>query len=782
MVTFIAFKNLKKRKAYSIIIFSLILIASILLITSLSVFSFANQKMDKTKALLHTPDSIYRFFTKDYNPMYYTWYRNNNHVQEVEVSSSLYFSEAKLGDSRNGNYDFGYIFINPYQEKQKIDEINVIEQKIVELSKGEILLPYVLNQTKNVQIGDNVKITIKDITYHYKVKGFVEDIMFGSSITIVKQIWLSEADYNLILKPLAEDDNLITTLKVIYHPNSQQNIIEEQFETEFSPEILSSLNYSLAKSSTMSVINLILAIMIFFAIFLILIAVMVMRYAILVAIEADYTEIGIMKALGLNANQIYLITILPYLFLSLLGTILSLAVSAIMIPIIGKLLLNSTGLVWDGKLNIIYSILAIFIIMILITCYATLIARKTKKISPVTAIRQGSSPPNFSIVKSFTLTKVKRFPFIFTLALKQMITKYKHYIMLLIVAILLTFPLIFGGALTNLFSDSTKAMEIIGLEPMDLSFSIDKNNNIDQVINELQARGKNNIENIILINQTELQIDKHKIMTFVSADFNELKTANIFKGRNPTQQNEIALTPTLAKTLNKKIGDTLTIKNALNKTENFQIVGIFQSVEYGGETARINISGMKHLDPEFVLNEVYLYLKKGTSVDSVISDLSCNYGSKLNSIVNQQKSMANIFEPINESLQLVVKLLFIISSVIVILVTFLITNIIVFREKKEMGILKAIGFASNQIRRQLVYRLLIISFIGIIIGILFTTLLSGPLFMLLLKQFGIAKITLQFNSSEIIIQALIILMITYLTGWFVTHKIRNIEPYELINE
>lgn len=84
MVTFIALKNLKKRKAYSIIIFSLILIASILLITSLSVFSFANQKMDKTKALLHTPDSIYRFFTKDYNPMYYTWYRNKDKLVNMD--------------------------------------------------------------------------------------------------------------------------------------------------------------------------------------------------------------------------------------------------------------------------------------------------------------------------------------------------------------------------------------------------------------------------------------------------------------------------------------------------------------------------------------------------------------------------------------------------------------------------------------------------------------------------------------------------------------------------
>ncbi len=777
----LVFQNMKKRKGYQIIIFVLIFIASLLLTTSLSIYEHTNHLMDDTAQTLKTPQSEYFYLKNDYKDSYFDWFKANQNVTDVETTNALYFSDSILKDNKNGDYEFGYIYINEFQENQTIDHLKVIGDTVNSLNKGEIILPNIIKQTKGINVGDEITLTFNNQDYKFKVKGFVEDIMLGSSMTIAKQIWISPDDYENLFLPQANDNNQVTQLKVIYTNVNVCQQTENQFLETFNPHVIFSINYLLAKDTTMSVLNIILAIMIFFSIFLILIALMVIRYAILVSIEADYTEIGILKALGFSSQQIYLLTLLPYTILSLSATIISLGFAIFIIPTIGNLMLYSTGLLWKGSLSFLNSLLVLVIITGLIALYAYFLARKTKKISPIIAIRKGIVPLHFSSLLHFNMTKIKRIPVIFLLSLKQITTKLKQYLMLFLVTIILIFPIVFGGALVNLFQNPTKAMEILGLEPTDISFSVNTDvYDFNSVMNEVKDNEQ--IDHVIYINQTQIQIEDKKVDLFVSDDFDSLITSNIVSGRNPINQNEIAFTPTVLKSLHKNLGDFVTIKNSDNSTFRFIIVGLYQSVEAGGTTARISVAGMKNIESDFQLNGVYVYLKSGVKTDDVLNSLTHQFGDKLSLLVNQQKSMSNIFVPINHSISLIINILFVVSCIIVLLVTFLITNIIVFKETKEMGILKAIGLQSNQIRKQIIYRLLIITTFGVIIGIILTLLTSGPLFVLLLNQFGIAHLSLHYNVFMICIQSIVIIIVSLITSWLQTRFVKKISPYNLMNE
>ena len=125
---------------------------------------------------------------------------------------------------------------------------------------------------------------------------------------------------------------------------------------------------------------------------------------------------------------------------------------------------------------------------------------------------------------------------------------------------------------------------------------------------------------------------------------------------------------------------------------------------------------------------------------------------------------------------------FILVMVIVInvLVVVLMQKMFLIREQGEMGMLKAIGFSDGNIISWQTKRIMLVLFVGILLGTLtgtpFSQITSGQVF----KIMGASKITFEINPLEVYVLYPAVLFVVTVIACIVTMlKVRKISPQEM---
>ncbi len=285
---------------------------------------------------------------------------------------------------------------------------------------------------------------------------------------------------------------------------------------------------------------------------------MVIRSAINSAIETDFTNIGILKALGFSSSQILMTIILQFSALSFIGTMLGAGISIIIIPYIGNVALAPTGLVWFGFPSVIMMSIVLVILLVVINLLVFVTSRKVMKITPVEAISGGEGDIYFNAYVNIPLRKLSILPLNIRMGLKQLLTKMNQYMMLMIITMILTLVTGMTLIMVSSFSDLRTTYRIFGYENTNVEIKADDEEVIENIIKEVSAKYTVHYSNLKTYHN--LSIGSESILTTISKDF-EKSDLKPTKGRFPKYDNEVSLTKTLADYFHKKIGDTLIISD-----------------------------------------------------------------------------------------------------------------------------------------------------------------------------------------------------------------------------
>ena len=111
--------------------------------------------------------------------------------------------------------------------------------------------------------------------------------------------------------------------------------------------------------------------------------------------------------------------------------------------------------------------------------------------------------------------------------------------------------------------------------------------------------------------------------------------------------------------------------------------------------------------------------------------------------------------------------------------------ITVFRKTKEIGILKAIGLSSKEIRKIFIYE-------GLILGIegLFSGLLVGGILAFLLKKYrfiklpemvyNLSRLPIQITFKDILFMCIAVIVIVALSTFYPAHRAGRLNPAEAL--
>lgn len=660
---------------------------------------------------------------------------------------------------------------------------------IEDISKGEIYLPRAIMIDNDLSEGDIFTLHINDNEkLDLRIKGYFKDCFMGSSMMGLKRFLISEEDY----KYVKENSDYIYG-----HSYSIDVSDLDKFEEAYNNcdvNVIFNGDWSLTKMAYV-MDTVIAAIFIMVSVCLVVISAIMLRFTIVFTVNEDYREIGIMKAIGINEAYVRKLYISKYVFLAAIGTglgfIVSIPISRIMLEEITKNILL-TGKNGNILVNLVLSILVAVIVIL----SAYLSTAKIKKFTPMDAIRSGNNGERFKrkglIKLSNSRLKVTSF-----MAVNDVLSELKKYMILLVASAIGVWLIVMPINTINTLR-SEKIADWFSMADSDIIIVEDR---ITKVITsgEKEAYYKYiaDVESML----SEKGVEYEKVSTEAMFKFSVRKGDNGVKsiamqgintstsdyvydeGSAPKYENEVAITHVIAEKIDAKIGDTIYI-NTSDEEVPYIVTAIFQSMNNMGEGIRFHEEAdvdyaavMGGLGIQVVLSDEYSEGEK----KEIIEDLKDDYSEEV--VMTMTEFLNGMIGGISDQIASLKPVILALVICINILIVVLMQKMFFIREQGQMGMLKAMGYANKDIILWQTKRIMLVLFVGILLGTLtgtaFTQLTSGPVF----KMMGASRIEFQINPLEVYLGYPVTIYVATIIGCVLTmFKVRKIDVSSIKEE
>ena len=466
-------------------------------------------------------------------------------------------------------------------QSKEFDYLLDLNNEVIEPKNGEIYLPITYKKENLAEAGDKVTIYDKE----FKVAGFVRDSQMNSSLASSKRYIVSEEDYN----DLREKGNVEYLIE--FRLNNIDDI--SKFESKYSSAELEAngptITYSLFKMINAVSEGLMIMVILLSSILILAIGFMCIRFTLLAKIEDEYREIGIMKAIGLSLKDIKKVFLVKYQLISTIGCALGYIIS---LPLKNALLENIRLYMGESKNNNIASIISIvgvLIVFLVVILYVKKVLRRFKNISGADALRSGGDGDKALSSKLCSISISKVVGANVFMGIKDVFSRKKLYITMLLIVILSTFIIIVPQNLYSTISNKN-FVTYMGAGNCDMRIDIQQTDNIlgkakdiEKYINEDKDIKKAVVSYTKAFSMKTENGSSENIKV-------ELGDHSVFpvrysKGEAPKNDNEIALSSANADELEKNVGDKVVL-NVDGKDKTFRVCGIYSDLTNGGKTAK----------------------------------------------------------------------------------------------------------------------------------------------------------------------------------------------------
>ena len=327
---------------------------------------------------------------------------------------------------------------------EKFDYLLDLEGNIITVSDGCIYVPISYMREGRAKVGERVVIAHKE----FRIAGFLRDSQMNSLLSSSKRFLVSEQDF-----------------KALKHAGSVEYLIEFRlkdlsllggFEADYISSGLPSngptLTYPLFKTINAIADGMMGAVILLISILVTGIAFLCIRFTLLAKIEDDYREIGVLKAIGLRVSDIKKIYLVKYTVLSAIGALLGFALSFLFQGVLLENIRLTMGESENTALAPLFGGLGVLLLFAAVTAYVNRVLGQFRKISPAEAIRFGTAQQNPSGAGFFRLAAGRLLSTNACLGSKDVLSRTKLYVTMLVVLVLAAFIIIVPHNLHNTIS------------------------------------------------------------------------------------------------------------------------------------------------------------------------------------------------------------------------------------------------------------------------------------------------------------------------------------------
>ena len=439
-------------------------------------------------------------------------------------------------------------------------------------------------------------------------------------------------------------------------------------------------------------------------------------------IEDDRGELGTLKSLGFSDRKIlfkyFVFAFIATIIGGIIGSLLGLVIIPSLIFKIYKILFTIPN--FYLSLNLKYTLLGIIISFVCVCGTTIYTVMKELKEKPSQLMRPRAPKSG----KRVFLENIKfiwnRISFSNKVTIRNLF-RYKKRVLVTLIGIAGCCGLMLTGfGIKDSIMDLSK-LQFGYIMKFDGYSYINDLDNVDEVFNDERITSTTKVNNLsVKVNNT------NAIMFITDYDQDLDKIINLYSVTDDKKlkldNDKIMITDKLARLQNLKVGDKIEIIDIDNNSYEFEIAGIVKN--YFEHYIFLNREAFEKAGGKFNLNAIYFNTKKLNSKEkkSLITKLLENDGVLVvNNVSVMIKSITNMLNSLDE----VVFILIVLAALLAFVVLYNLSNININERKREIATLKVLGFYNKEVDNYITKETLILTIIGIIIGLIFGYFLTG---------------------------------------------------------
>lgn len=690
----------------------------------------------------------------------------------------------KSGEKKSDNYyrlaipDGHYRLIN--------DDVTGFEENADTRTPGdgEVFISYGLHESMKLNKGDQLTFNTYKGDVSLKVSGIIEEPLYGSPLIDSEKMYISKADFDKFSENYTEPaESPYKLLEKVYivNVNSDGELSDTDLADELNDECgminRSSLFITAGeiKSATMIFSNIGTKILLVFLLLLTAIVSISLYNTISSSIQMDYTELGVLKSQGFTTGDIRLTYLLQYAIALAGGALLGVPMSIPLTRYAGKAYIKLTGIVTFGEVS--FGKCMIFALGLSLICLIAvfLAVLKVGRISPVKAINGGEDEVYFS---SLINAGIRRKGMIFLIALRQITSRIRNYAGVVIITALLSFFMISISQMIENISSSELLGGMNDTRVAALLFDNFEYSDMDKVRNFVEEKQPDS--KVFFQSRCDLMAGKIIYNVQVTDETGMGIFVKPIDGRAPKYDNEVALTDITADELGKDIGDKLTLKSDKAEKE-YLVVGKYQTLSEFGRTMAISYSGSEDLGCP--VKNMAVISEGMSDPEAFAESLNDEFREKMLAKEYEPSGISETISGIMDSvLDLVIAVIYGVSSVFALFVIYMICKKEILREKHDLGVFKAIGFSNASLRYQFALRFLTIAVTGSLIGTLLACLLTEKLYVLMFRAAGITNFVGSLDPSKMPAPLAVVMVSFFVFAYLCSRSISKVDIKDLITE
>ena len=548
-------------------------------------------------------------------------------------------------------------------------------------------------------------------------------------------------------------------------------------------------------------------------------------------IEDQMQQIGVLEALGYRSREISLSYVYEYVITGGIGAVFGVVGAFLVSPLMNLGIQNMIGRLVTVKTEGGMILFAGIAVVLLVTAFALIKAGKVKKYPPVVAFRKGIRTHHFGR-NIMPLEKVKGNINI-ALATKGFFGDIKSAAGTALCITAAGTAILFCVTAADFFNDGINGL--ISMCSYDIVTDVELLNGIDPYSVKQEIAEMPEVRKALVKYQNKYLSVKDSQWpgyTVVYDDYNDAENIKLIDGRFPEHDNEVMTTVARKQYDGVDIGDSIIIRENGTETK-FIVTGMTSTLMYSGMMLYMTSEGYRRACPDARPDTVSVYLKDGVTMEQFEESLNEKFGSCAKNSVNAARTDGSLEERIQAAADEKLALLtsqygvtnidyavvvdgqvitgnsrhfiikdvtsfmtmaeqelsgvatvskygsvgaMVVLSAVVAVILGLLASANVKRQRRKLGIMKGMGYTSNDLMKQIALKTLPVTIVSVIIASFAAKYVYSAFWLMAFGTVG------ELNIPLTIIADVILVAFCYAVTYISAGKIKAISVTELMTE
>lgn len=653
------------------------------------------------------------------------------------------FTPVTVRGFAGSDFDMNTVFYD-LDEERTLNLLDITASS--EKTDSSVYIPMYMKELGGFAEGGSITYSIDGKEHTYDVGGILLEMQYGNYGTGMIGGYFPEAVYEDFAQEYS--DHVITEYSLKISGTADLGEMKNTITEVLRKKGIALLNINdrdTSKQTRTMVCTLLIVIFLALAAIILVVSIFLSNFRIRSAIEDELAQMGVLKAIGYTSRLIIASTVMPYMLVGIISTMIGIALSYSVLPSVAGILAIQSGFSYTPD----FDSMALLIVLLTLSCvvllFSYLSAGKIHQLEPINAIRgiTGDESTGQNILLFIVSSGIM---------------------------VLLSFA---GTLLYNVNVKPDNFMNTLSEELPSVIFTAE-----DGKMTELKELLENDSRVRFFMEYASVPVsyEDGSLTAFVCEDFSKATNDICYEGHSPVNENEIAI--------GNAISDKYPIGSIIELTvgddsADYLVTGYIQSVNNAGTVCQLTREGYKKIGETINSVNVYLYEK---TAGAFITEYEENHDAIIKSSVNFEQMSENGQMMYTGIVSVIVVILFIISVLMVLLVMYVLINSMISRRRQEFGIYKAIGYTNRQLTVKTALSFIpvvaVASVISAIAGLWYLPAINNVIFSLI----GAIKNHFEVSVWILFVFAGMFTAVAFLTSILLSAPIKKITAYSLLKD